>query len=224
MEQQNNNVKFSSIDIHTWERAQLFHYFSKMAPTGYSITTELDISVMLSALKANKIKFFPAYLWITTKVINQLKAFKVAYREDVLGIWDELIPMYPHFHEEDKSISILWAPFNDDFQIFYQTYLNNQKKYGAQKTLLPIGQMMPPENCYSISCIPWLEFKHFALHSYENKPYFFPTIEAGKYFEREGRVMLPFSINVHHATVDGWHVSHLIELLQNEMNKIDIWN
>ena len=214
---------FTPIDLKNWQRNQLFYYFSKMAPTGYSITVELDITVMMTILKSKKIKFFPAYLWVTTKVVNQLEYLKVAYHEENLGYWDELTPMYPHFHDDDKTISIIWTPFNADFKVFYQNYLKNQDTFGGEKTLLPMSTTMPPANCYSISCIPWLEFKHFALHSYDNKPYYFPTIEAGKYFERDGKTFLPFSFNVHHATVDGWHASQFVDLLQKEMNKAEIW-
>ena len=39
----------------------------------------------------------------------------------------------------------------------------------------------PPLNAYTVSCVPWLSFEHFAVHSYECKPYFFPSIEAGRY-------------------------------------------
>lgn len=31
-------MNFYPIDLKTWPRAQMFYYFSQMAPTGYSIT------------------------------------------------------------------------------------------------------------------------------------------------------------------------------------------
>ena len=57
-------VKFTPLDMQTWPRAQMFYYFSKMAPTGYSLTVDLDITAMRTALKHAGIKFFPAYLWL----------------------------------------------------------------------------------------------------------------------------------------------------------------
>ena len=38
------NPKFTPIDLATWNRGQTFWYFSKMAPTGYSLTVDLDVS------------------------------------------------------------------------------------------------------------------------------------------------------------------------------------
>jgi len=40
----NNN--FNPIDSQTWPRGQMFDYFSKIASTGYSLTVELDVTVL----------------------------------------------------------------------------------------------------------------------------------------------------------------------------------
>ena len=40
---------FTPLDLQTWERGQTFWYFSRMAPTGYSLTMDLDITQMQTA-------------------------------------------------------------------------------------------------------------------------------------------------------------------------------
>ncbi|WP_341467042.1 CatA-like O-acetyltransferase [Clostridium transplantifaecale] len=44
-------------------------------------------------------------------------------------------------------------------------------------------------------------------------------LDWGKYFERDGRVILPFSVQAHHSFVDGIHIGKLIDLLQKYLNK-----
>jgi len=85
-------------------RGQMFYYFSKIAPTGYSLTVELNIRVMKNTLKEQEIKFFPAYLWLVTSMLNKQIEFKVAVRDEVFGYWDTLTPLYAVFHEDDKTI------------------------------------------------------------------------------------------------------------------------
>ena len=63
-----------------------------------------------------------------------------------------------------------------------------------------------------------MAFEHFAVHSYENKPYFFPSVEAGKFEEKDGRLLMPLSLTCHHAATDGWHVSRFLEDLQRDMD------
>ena len=35
---------FTPIDFNTWPRREMFYYFSKMAPTGYSLTVSMDVT------------------------------------------------------------------------------------------------------------------------------------------------------------------------------------
>ena len=50
------------------------------------------------------------------------------------------------------------------------------------------------------------------------KPYFFPSIEAGRFVNENGKIMMPLSLTCHHAATDGWHVSRFLEDLQRDMD------
>ena len=166
-------MKFTPINLQDWPRGQMFYYFSKMAPTGYSLTVNMDVTVLRKALKKEKLKFFPAYLWLVTKNLNKQTEFKIAEKDGILGYYDVLTPLYASFHEDDKTFSLMWTKFTDSFQEFYHAYLNNQERFGDVHGVLSQPQTVPPENAYTVSCIPWVSFTHFAVHSYENKPYYF---------------------------------------------------
>ena len=46
--------------------------------------------------------------------------------------------------------------------------------------------------------------RRFAMHFYD-RPYYLPSVEAGKYCKKDGRILLPFSIACrHYAAADGW--------------------
>lgn len=212
----NEQIKFTPLDLRTWKRGQMFYYFSKMAPTGYSLTVELDITKMMTALKAADIKFFPAYLWLVTKNLNLQTEFKIAEQDGQIGFYDTLTPLYATFHDDDKTFSLMWTEYNQDFKVFYQSYLDNQKRYGDNHGVLSQNGTVPPANAYTVSCIPWVSFQHFCVHSYENKPYYFPSVEAGKYYEKEGQILLPLSITCHHAATDGYHVHCFLDTLQSD--------
>lgn len=212
-------MNFEPIDLQTWPRGQMFYYFSKMAPTGYSLTVNLDITKLLQSVKKAGIKFFPVYLWLVTKNLNSQIEFKVAEKDGVVGYYDKLTPLYASFHDDDKTFSLMWTEYNENFSAFYKAYLENKKLYGDTHGVLCQPQTPPPPNAYTVSCIPWVSFGHFAVHSYENKPYFFPSIEAGKYFTKDDKILMPLSITCHHATTDGYHVNKFLEDLQNDMNR-----
>lgn len=211
-------MHFTPIDLQSWPRGQMFYYFSKMAPTGYSMTVHVDVTELRRYLKEAGLKFFPAYLWLVTKNLNSQIAFKVAEKDGVLGYYDTLTPLYASFHEDDHTFSLMWTEYSDSFPQFYQAYLQNQARFGNVHGVLCQRQTPPPANAYTVSCVPRISFTHFAVHSYENKPYYFPSVEAGKFFESDGRVQMPLSITCHHATTDGYHVKGFLESLQEDMN------
>lgn len=211
-------MKFTEIDITKWPRGQMFYYFSKMAPTSYSLTVELDVTELVRKTRERNRKFFPTYLWLVTRCINKQIEFKVAYENEKLGYYDTLTPLYASFHDDDKTFSFMWTEYDDDYEIFHQNYIENQEKYGKNHGVLAQATMLPPPNAYTVSAIPWVEFKHFATHSHENKPYFFPSVEAGKLFEtNDGKMFLPLSLTCHHATTDGYHVKQFLEDLEKEI-------
>lgn len=81
---------FTPIDLQTWPHAEQFYYFSRMAPTGYSLTVKLDITDMKAALDAAGIKFYPAYLWLVPTYMMQMTSrnWEVIFRSvSVFPIW-----------------------------------------------------------------------------------------------------------------------------------------
>lgn len=211
-------MNFTPIDLQTWPRGQMFYYFSQMAPAGYSMTVQVDVTALRKTLKEAGRKFFPAYLWLVTKNLNRQTEFKVAEKDGVLGFYDSLTPLYASFHENDNTFSLMWTEYTDDFLQFHQAYLENQMQFGHNHGVLCQPQTPPPANAYTVSCVPWVSFTHFAVHSYENKPYYFPSVEAGKFFEEAGRILMPLSITCHHATTDGYHIKCFLDSLQEDVN------
>ncbi len=218
-----NEATFTPLDLTTWPRSQMFHYFTQMAPTGYSLTVQIDVTLMRNALKSRNVKFFPAYLWLVTKMLNKQVEFRIAMKDEVLGFWYGLTPLYATFHDDDETISLMWTEFCDDFHEFYNRYLDNKRLYGGNHGILSQQHQTPPPNAYTVSCLPWIEFKHFAVHGYENKPYYFLSVEAGKFVEQGNSVMMPLSITAHHATTDGWHNKRFLDDLQKAMNEPEEW-
>lgn len=146
-------MKFEPVDLQTLPRGQMFYYFSRMAPTGYSLTVSMDVTKLRQTLKGAGLKFFPAYLWLVTKNLNQQMEFKMAIQEEKLGYFDSLTPLYAAFHPEDHTFSMMWTEFSDDFNVFYQNYLENQERYGKNKGVLCRPEL-PPRRYRRLPCPP----------------------------------------------------------------------
>ncbi len=57
------NTKFYKIDLNEWKRSQYFYYFTKILPTGYSISVNIDITNTYNMIK-KLIKSFSQLIYI----------------------------------------------------------------------------------------------------------------------------------------------------------------
>lgn len=214
---------FYPINRKTWPMAQAFHYYTQMAPTSYTVNVNMDVTILRKKLKANGYKFFPAYLYLVTRAAAKQQALRIAVKDGVLGYWDNLTPAYPQFHEDDKTTSLLWTEYTDDFAEFHCRYLADTAQHGSSHGILS-SKGVPPLNAYIISCIPWFTFNSFSLHNHGIKDYYVPSFETGGFVtDRAGQTTMPLSVTVHHATTEGYHLKVFFEELQRSMNCPEDW-
>ena len=67
--------------------------------------------------------------------------------------------------------------------------------------------------------LPWVEFTGLNINVYDEGKFLLPIFTMGKYFERDGKRMLPLAIQVHHAVCDGYHVGVFVEKLQKYIDE-----
>ena len=207
-------IEFTPIETESWYRREIFYYFTKIAPTTYSITSKVDVTNMVKTIKERKLKFFPSFLWLSTTIFNEMDEFRIGIKDDKLGLYKTLTPFYPTFHTLSHSISMLWIEYSPSLPEFHSAYLLNQKLFGNNKGFLGIPNKTPPLNAYTISLIPWLSFSSFSLTSSSPFLYFFPSLEGGKFIKEDGRLLFPLSLTSHHGTTDGYHVSRFFQRFQ----------
>lgn len=213
---------FHAIEMNTWPMAQAFYYYTQIAPTTYTVNVMVDVTILRTVLKQNRYKFFPAYLYLVTRAVGKQQELRMAVQDGVLGYWETLTPAFPQFHQDDKTTSLLWTEYDDCFQRFYEAYRKDTELYGSGHGILT-AKGIPLPNAYIISCIPWFPFNSFSLHNHGIKDYYVPSFEAGGFVESGGKIQMPLSVTVHHATTDGYHLNVFFEELQRTMNEPGEW-
>ncbi|WP_308636523.1 type A chloramphenicol O-acetyltransferase [Paenibacillus silvisoli] len=212
---------FTKIDLDNWKRKEIFNHFLNQHTT-FSITTEIDISVLYRIVKQKKYKFYPAFIFLVTSVINSNPAFRTGYNSDGdLGYWDKLDPLYTIFDHESETFSGIWTDVRNDFQEFYDCYLSDVKNYHGSGKLFPKSPI--PENTFSISMIPWTSFTGFNLNINTDINYLLPIITAGKFIINGNSIYLPLSLQVHHAVCDGYHAGLFMNSVQEMADNPKDW-
>ncbi|UZQ49986.1 CatA-like O-acetyltransferase [Clostridium kluyveri] len=121
---------FNIINMNTWERTECFNHFFNNAKCTYSITVNIDITNLYNYIKTNKLRFYPAFTWVVSKVINKYQEFKIAFdKEHRLGFFDEIGPSYSVLNDKTKVMSDLYTAFNTVFLNFYKDMVNALNSY-----------------------------------------------------------------------------------------------
>lgn len=216
------NTEFHLIDFNNWDRKQYFYYFTKMLPTRYSLSVEVDITSTYNRIKKDNKKFFPAYLYLASRLIAEQQEFRIAEKDGHLGYYEVLHPTYACFHEDDNTISSMWTEYNSDFETFYLNYIEDQKQYAGNHAIVAKPGELPVNNC-AIGMLPWIQFTNYTPIPYGNENNFFPVLQAGKFFDKDNKKMMPLSITVHHAVADGYHVGLFLAKFQKNMSHPEEW-
>ena len=214
-------MKFHVIDREDWNREQYFEHYLKLKCT-FSMTVNVDITMLLEEVYKKGIKFYPVFIYLISRVVNNHKKFRTCFNDEgVLGYWEEMIPSYTIFHKDDKSFSSIWTDYSGDFRTFYKNYEDDMRCYASVHGFFT-KENIPP-NVFPISSIPWTSFTGFNLNINNDENFLLPIITCGKYFNEGNKVMLPVSLQVHHSVCDGYDASKFIEDLQQLSNTCNDW-
>lgn len=213
---------FNKLDMEKWERREYFFYYKNLIKAKYNLNIDMDITDLLNRVKERKIKFYPAMLYAVIRGVNENREFRISYDKDGnLGYWDICHPSYTIFHDDDKTFSDIWSEYSEDFSIFYKNVIDDMEKYKDVKGIK--SKEGKPDNFCPISAIPWLSFTGYSNDTYSESNMFFPVIAFGKYYEKDGKILLPFSVFANHAVADGYHTCKLINDIQDIVKRVDEW-
>jgi chloramphenicol O-acetyltransferase type B len=149
---------------------------------------------------------------MVSKCANDIEEFRYRFLENQIVLYDRINTAFTYL---DKS-SELFKVVNVDMQETLDDYVTvaaqratTQKEYFTG----PLGN-----DVFQFSPMPWVSYTHISHTNSGKKDNATPLFDWGKYFERESKILLPFSIQVHHSFVDGIHIGKLVDSLQNHLN------
>jgi len=201
------------IDLASWPRREHFEHYRNRVPCTYAITVEVDVTDLVGALRDTGRKTYMAQIWALAAVGNRHAEFRMTLTEHGQpATWDVLHPAFTVFNRERETFACVWTPFEADFGRFHDAAANVLATHRSATSFFPQGEL--PENVFDVSSLPWTAFSGFSLHIADNGDHLLPIFTIGRHFERDGRILMPLAVQVHHAAADGFHTARLIEELR----------
>lgn len=211
-------MNFNLIDMNAWSRKDVFNHFIKDVKCVITLTADVDVTELLKICKKNGLNFYPVYIYLVSRAVNKRKELRMGYDDKGnVGYWEYVNPSYIVFHTEDEMFTNLSVEYVPDFYPFYNNIVCDIEKY---KNIRGFDFGFPYPNIFNVSCLPWISYKSFDLHVFDEGTYLAPVITWGKYEQADDKTIMSLTLQIHHAACDGFHVSRFFTDVQKETEKL----
>ena len=204
-------------DINSWNRKSQYDFFKTYDDPFFNLTTELDVTNLYDHCKKNHLSFFLACLHFAVESANEILEFRLRIVNDKLYEFEK-IHIGSTVLNNDNSFSFCHFERKDNVYEFDLSGKNVLKKHAEQ---IDFDTNKDRMDLIYASSIPWISFtsiKH--ARSIEREKSGIPKFVFGKFYESNKIKKMPFSIEVHHAMIDGYHVGKFLEIFQKKMDDL----
>lgn len=205
------------IDLKTWPRREHFQFFSGLSFPFFNVTNTLDVTALHRYTKENGLSFYYALIYATLLVMNRLPHFLYKIRGEQIVRHDHLDPSFVVLNEETHLLKIVNTPFAGTLEEFCD---HCAQQVANQTAHFPSAEDERRDDQVYFSCLPWFSFTSLTNEMDGNPNDSVPRITWGKYEQRNGRLILPYAVQLNHRLLDGWHLAQLIIGLQDYIDQL----
>ena len=205
------------LDLATWNRKEHFEFYRRFDEPFHGICIDIDCTSAYETAKRNGSSFFLYYLHRSLVAVNEIEPFRYRIDGDSVGVCEK-IHAAPTIGRDDGTFGFAFMEFKSDFEEF-QLLAKPEIDRVRQGSGLMISEKTGLPNTIHYSALPWISFTALSHARSFSRPDSTPKISFGKIREVNGRRIMPVSIHVHHALVDGYHVGQYVERFQQLMNE-----
>ena len=202
------------IDIDTWIRKDHFKFFSTFGEPFFGVTVDLDCTATYKEAKEKAVSFFLLYLHKSLAAANAIEPF--SYRIIDGEVWKyNNVNAAATINRPNGTFGFGYLDFYEDFNDFKLAADQEIEKVKATTGLIPSAS---GENVIHYSALPWLNFtslSHARNFAFQDSC---PKISFGKVRDENGKKIMPVSIHVNHALMDGFHVAQFVDAYQDLLN------
>lgn len=205
--------RYKVIDQKTWKRAMHCMVFRNSIEPAFCITFELDITNFLRKTKEENYSFTMAMIYAVSSCANEIEEFRYRFADGEVVLFDQIDTAFTYLDKETELFKVVNVPMRKTMQEYVKAATETAREQKAYFTG-PLGN-----DVFQFSPMPWISYTHISHTNSGKKDNATPLFDWGRYFERDGKVILPFSVQAHHSFVDGLHVGRLADSIQKYLNE-----
>jgi chloramphenicol O-acetyltransferase type A len=204
------------IDQKEWKRSKHFDFFKKFKNPYFNICTDIEITNTYSYTRKNKISIFTAVLFAVMKTCNYFEEFRYRIENDRIKVHKLIHPGITILSDNDVYYTCTFD-YKERFKEFLEEYNNAIDR--AKKEFLLDEKQKERDDLVFISSLPWMTFTSVTNPMDGNPLDSIPRFIVGKLYKREGKILMPISVQVNHCLMDGVHVAKFFFKLTDSLKE-----
>jgi chloramphenicol O-acetyltransferase type A len=193
-------------------RKSHFEFFNAMSHPHFNITANVDITNLLSYLKKEGLSTSVSIVYLLARAANEIPEFRWRIRDSKVVEHEKVTPSFTVLTEVTDVFSFCQVEYESNARSFIQRAYTKSEQ---MKKVPSLSDDKGRDDYLFLSAIPWVSFTSFQ-HAMNYHPHdSVPRLTWGKFFDDfRGKRMMPLSVQVHHAVVDGRHVGQYFQLVE----------
>lgn len=199
---------YQVIDEKNWERAMHCMVFRNSVEPAFCVTFEVDVTNFVQKIKQEKYSFTLAMVYAVCKCANEIEAFRYRFLDGKIVLFDQIDTAFTYLNKESELFKVVNVPMQKNRKEYVELAVrtaDEQKEYFTG----PLGN-----DVFQCSPMPWITYTHISHTNSGKKDNATPLFDWGKYYEKDGRIVMPLSVQAHHSFVDGIHIGKFADILQ----------
>ncbi len=204
---------YKVIDEKSGDRAMHCAVFRNSVEPAFCVTFEIEITSFLEKIKKQNLSFTLSMVFAVCKCANEIEAFRYRFLDGEVVLFDKIDTAFTYLNKETELFKVVNVPMADTLEEYVKSaaqIANEQTEYFSE----PLGN-----DIFQCSPMPFLTYTHISHTNSGKKDNATPLFDWGKYYEKDGKIIMPVSVQAHHSFVDGIHIGRFAEKLQNYLNK-----
>lgn len=201
------------VDEKNWERATHCMVFRNSIEPAFCVTVEVDITNFLTKIKEQKLSFTLAMVYAVCKCANEIEAFRYRFLEGEIVLFDKIDTAFTYLNKDTELFKVVNVPMQDSIREYVEAAAKTaaeQQEYFTGPLGLDVFQCSP---------MPWVTYQHISHTNSGKKDNATPLFDWGKYYGKNGRIVMPLSVQAHHSFVDGIHIGKFTDRLQKYLDE-----
>lgn len=199
------------LDLENWPRRDVFQFFLHFDKPYFNICVQLDVTKLLALRSRANFSPFLAYHYLALRMLNEVEPFHYRLRDGKVLIHD-VVHAGSTLLLADDTFSFVYFDYHEDFSRFAdETSRAIEKVRSGENKFLPRDEH---DALVHFTTLPWISFTSFSHARNWGREDSVPKLSFGRFTKQNDAVLLPMSVEVHHALMDGLHVGRFVNKLE----------